>query len=111
MWDENMKKYIDDLKDPGPSGKPYSARYFWSEIFIGLCCTVGFTGRMSFIVEQAGRKGSRGHLRVLDIQPTKIHQRVPLYIGSKEEAGEVLGLSHVPNKSHLISIVNHFLTT
>ncbi|CAF2058591.1 BnaC06g15060D [Brassica napus] len=67
--------------------------------------------QMSFIVEQAGGKGSDGHLRVLDIQPTKIHQRVPLYIGSKEEAGEVLGLSHVPNISHLVSIVSHFLTT
>ncbi|KAJ0030412.1 hypothetical protein Pint_13784 [Pistacia integerrima] len=40
---------------------------------------------MSFIVEQAGRKGSDGHQRVLDIQPTEIHQRVPLYIGSQEE--------------------------
>ncbi|KAG2251996.1 hypothetical protein Bca52824_082132 [Brassica carinata] len=119
MWDENMKKYIDDLKDPGPSGKPYSTRYIWSEIFIGLCCTSKNgklrlfyeCAQMSFIVEQAGGKGSDGHLRVLDIQPTKIHQRVPLYIGSKEEAGEVLGLSHVPNISHLVSIVSHFLTT
>ncbi|CAN6930016.1 unnamed protein product, partial [Brassica oleracea var. botrytis] len=73
MWDENMKKYIDNLKDPGPSGKPYSTRYIWSEIFIGLCCTVEFTGKgtlMSFIVEQAGGKGSHGHLRVLARYPT-----------------------------------------
>ncbi|WZZ66157.1 LOW QUALITY PROTEIN: hypothetical protein YC2023_077527 [Brassica napus] len=89
MWDENMKKYIDNLKDPGPSGKPYSTRYIWSEIFIGLCCTVEFTGyprdakskngklrlfyecaQMSFIVEQAGGKGSHGHLRVLARYPT-----------------------------------------
>ncbi|XP_031256863.1 fructose-1,6-bisphosphatase, chloroplastic-like [Pistacia vera] len=40
---------------------------------------------MSFIVEQAGGKGSDDHQRVLDIQPTEIHQRVPLYIGSQEE--------------------------
>ncbi|KAJ6922468.1 hypothetical protein NC652_016191 [Populus alba x Populus x berolinensis] len=30
LWDDNLKKYIDDLKDPGPSGKPYSARYIGS---------------------------------------------------------------------------------
>ncbi|MCQ6513275.1 fructose-bisphosphatase class I, partial [Vibrio parahaemolyticus] len=36
---------------------------------------------MSFIVEQAGGKGSDGHQRILDIMPTEIHQRVPLYIG------------------------------
>ncbi|WZY77574.1 hypothetical protein YC2023_023958 [Brassica napus] len=27
MWDECLRKYIDDLKNPGPSGKSYSARY------------------------------------------------------------------------------------
>ena len=30
MWDENLKKYIDDLKDPGPHEKSYSARYIGS---------------------------------------------------------------------------------
>ncbi|XVF55152.1 hypothetical protein PTKIN_Ptkin06aG0013600 [Pterospermum kingtungense] len=30
LWDDKLKKYIDDLKDPGPSGKPYSARYIGS---------------------------------------------------------------------------------
>ncbi|KAG9155947.1 hypothetical protein Leryth_004174 [Lithospermum erythrorhizon] len=30
LWDDKLKKYIDDLKDPCPSGKPYSARYIGS---------------------------------------------------------------------------------
>ena len=130
MWDEKLKKYIDDLKDPGPSGKPYSARYIGSLVgdFHRTLLYGGIYGYprdakskngklrllyecapMSFIVEQAGGKGSDGHQRVLDIQPTEvtqntslmfgllqytkyliwdtwqIHQRVPLYIGSKEE--------------------------
>ena len=40
---------------------------------------------MSFIAEQAGGKGVDGKGRVLDIQPDKVHQRVPLFVGSKGE--------------------------
>nr|1DBZ_A Chain A, FRUCTOSE-1,6-BISPHOSPHATASE [Pisum sativum]1DBZ_B Chain B, FRUCTOSE-1,6-BISPHOSPHATASE [Pisum sativum]1DBZ_C Chain C, FRUCTOSE-1,6-BISPHOSPHATASE [Pisum sativum]1DBZ_D Chain D, FRUCTOSE-1,6-BISPHOSPHATASE [Pisum sativum] len=110
LWDENLKKYIDDLKEPGPSGKPYSARYIGSLVgdFHRTLLYGGIYGYprdkkskngklrllyecapMSFIVEQAGGKGSDGHQRVLDIQPTEIHQRVPLYIGSTEEVEKV----------------------
>ncbi|CAA2986516.1 fructose-1,6-bisphosphatase, chloroplastic [Olea europaea subsp. europaea] len=106
LWDDKLKKYIDDLKDPGPSGKPYSARYIGSLVgdFHRTLLYGGIYGYprdkkskngklrllyecapMSFIVEQAGGKGSDGQNRVLDIQPTEIHLRVPLYIGSTEE--------------------------
>ncbi len=34
---------------------------------------------------QAGGAGSTGTQRVLDVDPTSVHQRVPLYIGSKKE--------------------------
>lgn len=40
---------------------------------------------MSFIAEQAGGKGSTGTERVMDIVPTGVHQRVPLFIGSPGE--------------------------
>ncbi|GLJ21488.1 hypothetical protein SUGI_0396790 [Cryptomeria japonica] len=106
LWDENLKKYMNDLKDPGPSGKPYSARYIGSLVgdFHRTLLYGGIYGYpadkkskngklrllyecapMSYIVEQAGGKGSDGHKRVLDIQPQEVHQRVPLYIGSTEE--------------------------
>lgn len=106
LWDDKLKKYIDDLKDPGPSGKPYSARYIGSLVgdFHRTLLYGGIYGYprdkkskngklrllyecapMSFIVEQAGGKGSDGHQRILDIEPAEIHQRVPLYIGSVEE--------------------------
>ncbi|KAJ7961321.1 Fructose-1,6-bisphosphatase [Quillaja saponaria] len=106
LWDDKLKKYIDDLKDPGPSGKPYSARYIGSLVgdFHRTLLYGGIYGYprdkkskngklrllyecapMSFIAEQAGGKGSDGHQRVLDIKPEEIHQRVPLYIGSVEE--------------------------
>jgi len=37
---------------------------------------------MAFIAEQAGGKASDGFTRVLEIQPTALHQRVPFYCGS-----------------------------
>lgn len=40
-------------------------------------------GPMAFIVENAGGRASTGKERILDIIPTDIHQRVPLYIGSR----------------------------
>ncbi len=40
---------------------------------------------MSFIVEQAGGASSTGRERILDIQPSELHQRVPVILGSKSE--------------------------
>jgi fructose-1,6-bisphosphatase I len=38
---------------------------------------------MAFIVEQAGGMATDGYQRILDIQPTSLHQRTPIFIGSK----------------------------
>src|SRR5690349_11493464 len=49
---------------------------------------------LGFIVEQAGGAASDGFQRVLDVAPSELHQRTPLYIGSKscvEMAKECLG--------------------
>ena len=40
---------------------------------------------LAFIVEQAGGAATDGTHRIMDIQPTELHQRVPLYIGSKND--------------------------
>ncbi|KAH7666500.1 Fructose-1,6-bisphosphatase protein [Dioscorea alata] len=106
LWDDKLKAYIDSLKDPGTNGKPYSARYIGSLVgdFHRTLLYGGIYGYprdkkskngklrllyecapMSFIVEQAGGKGSDGHQRILNIKPQEIHQRVPLFIGSVEE--------------------------
>ena len=37
---------------------------------------------MSFIMEQAGGKASTGFGRILDLTPTELHQRTPIYLGS-----------------------------
>jgi len=39
---------------------------------------------LAFIAEQAGGKASDGRQRIMDIQPTSLHQRVPFYVGSKK---------------------------
>lgn len=39
---------------------------------------------MAFLIEQAGGSASSGTERILDIQPTKLHQRTPLIIGTTE---------------------------
>ncbi|WP_226388671.1 class 1 fructose-bisphosphatase [Penaeicola halotolerans] len=46
---------------------------------------------LAFIVEQAGGKASDGQRRILEIEPENLHQRVPLYIGSKSMVNEVEG--------------------
>jgi len=40
---------------------------------------------LAFIVEQAGGAACDGTRRILDVEPTELHQRTPLYIGSKNE--------------------------
>ncbi|EPS72673.1 hypothetical protein M569_02081 [Genlisea aurea] len=111
LFDEKLKKYLDHLRKPGSDGKPYSARYigcFVGEIHRMLLCG-GIYGNpnnknskngnlrllyecapMSFLVEQAGGKAIDGVQRILEIKPTQIHQRSPIYIGSPGEVEELL---------------------
>ncbi len=45
---------------------------------------------MSFIIEQAGGMSSTGLARIMEIQPTHLHQRVPVILGSKTEVKRIL---------------------
>lgn len=38
---------------------------------------------MAFITEQAGGSASDGKRRILELEPTELHQRTPFYCGSK----------------------------
>ena len=40
---------------------------------------------MAMVVEQAGGRASTGVTRILEIEPIKLHQRVPLIIGSADD--------------------------
>jgi fructose-1,6-bisphosphatase I len=39
---------------------------------------------LAFLAEQAGGRGSTGEQDIADVIPTSLHQRIPLYLGSKE---------------------------
>lgn len=107
-WDEGTKRYIDYLKSKdNHSGKPYSLRYIGSMV-ADLHRTLLYGGifmypldyknpekpsgklrllyeatPMAFIFEQAGGRASDGYRNIKEIQPTELHQRTPLFIGSK----------------------------
>ncbi len=46
---------------------------------------------LAFIVEQAGGMASDGKQRIMDIMPTELHQRTPLFIGSTSMVKEAIG--------------------
>lgn len=46
---------------------------------------------MSLLVERAGGKSTEGIADILDIQPTKLHQRVPVVLGSANEVEVIRG--------------------
>jgi fructose-1,6-bisphosphatase len=52
---------------------------------------------IAFLVEQAGGAASTGEQRILEIEPTDIHQRAPLIFGSRNE---VELLSHYYEEVH-----------
>jgi fructose-1,6-bisphosphatase I len=66
--------YPADARDPGKPGK---LRLMYE------------ANPMAFIVEQAGGAATDGRQRILDIQPEKLHQRVPVFLGSKNEVERV----------------------
>jgi fructose-1,6-bisphosphatase I len=66
--------YPADARDPGKPGK---LRLMYE------------ANPMAFIVEQAGGAATDGRHRILDIQPEKLHQRVAVFLGSKNEVERV----------------------
>jgi fructose-1,6-bisphosphatase I len=53
---------------------------------------------MSFIVEQAGGASSTGTQRILEVQPTGIHQRIPVIMGCKSEIDRIAAYHQVTSK-------------
>ena len=106
-WEPAMQRYARYLKEEDrPTNRPYSARYIGSLVadvhrtmlYGGIYCYPGDTKNphgklrltyennpLSYIVEHAGGAASDGEQRILDIQPSSLHQRSPLFIGSVED--------------------------
>lgn len=45
---------------------------------------------LAFLVEQAGGMATNGKIRILDVEPTELHQRAPLFIGSTKMVEQVM---------------------
>jgi fructose-1,6-bisphosphatase I len=106
-WHKGIQRYIDYLKENHKeSERPYSARYvgslvadfhrnlLYGGIFMYPADDKNKNGKLrlmyeanplSFIVEQAGGRATNGKMRILEIGPTSLHQRTPLFIGSEED--------------------------
>lgn len=114
-WENPMQRYIADLLlgKTGARGKDFNMR--WIAAMVGdvhrILCRGGIfmyptdtkdpkkpyklrlmyeANPMSFLVEQAGGASTTGYERIMDIQPTDIHQRVSVILGSKHEVESCL---------------------
>ncbi|HOI33024.1 MAG: class 1 fructose-bisphosphatase [Bacteroidales bacterium] len=112
---DGVKKYLKYCQEDEPETKrPYTTRYIGSlvsdfhrnllrgGIYIYPGTLKNPKGKLrlmyecvpvAFLAEQAGGKASDGFRRILDIHPDDIHQRCPLFVGSKamvEKAEELM---------------------
>ncbi|MFD0724749.1 class 1 fructose-bisphosphatase [Lysobacter brunescens] len=109
-WEAPMQAYVTDLLagKEGPRGKDFNMRWIASMvadvhriltrggIFIypwdrkdpskaGKLRLMYEANPMSFLIEQAGGASSNGRQRMMEIVPSQLHQRVPVFLGSKDE--------------------------
>lgn len=115
-WEAPVQRYVGELLagKEGPLGKNYNMRWIASMvadvhriltrggIFMyprdarepdkaGKLRLMYEANPMSMIIEQAGGAATTGTQRILEIQPQSLHQRVPVFLGSKEEVERVTG--------------------
>jgi fructose-1,6-bisphosphatase I len=116
-WAPPVRQYIDDCLagKQGPRGKDFNMRWVASMVadvhrilsrggvFLypwdkrepdkpGKLRLMYEANPMAFLVEQAGGRATNGHQRILDIVPTKLHERVSVVLGSKNEVQRVTDL-------------------
>ncbi|KAL1557853.1 fructose-bisphosphatase [Salvia divinorum] len=113
-WPEGLRRYIDTVRQgKGKHPKKYSARYICSLVadfhrtllYGGIAMNprdhlrlVYEANPLSFLAEQAGGKGSDGKVRILSLQPVKLHQRLPLFLGSPDDIEELESYGDVQQK-------------
>jgi fructose-1,6-bisphosphatase I len=115
-WDAPIKRYVDECLagKEGPRGKDFNMRWVASMvadvhriltrggIFMypwdkreptkpGKLRLMYEANPMGWLIEQAGGAATNGKERILDINPTQLHQRVSVILGSKNEVERVTG--------------------
>ena len=109
-WEAPMQDYVRDLLagETGPRGKNFNMRWIASMvadvhriltrggIFIypwdkkdpskaGKLRLMYEANPMSLLIEQAGGASTNGRTRIMEMAPTQLHQRVPVFLGSRDE--------------------------
>jgi fructose-1,6-bisphosphatase I len=115
-WEAPVTQYVDELLagEEGPLKKNYNMRWIASMVadvhriltrgglFMyprdsrepekpGKLRLMYEANPMSFLVEQAGGASTDGRQRIMDIKPEGLHQRVAVFLGSKQEVERVTG--------------------
>jgi fructose-1,6-bisphosphatase I len=113
-WDEPVRRYIDECLEgkDGPRGKDFNMRWIASMVadvhriltrggvFMypwdkrephkpGKLRLLYEANPMSWLIEQAGGAATNGKERILDLQPSQLHERVSVVLGSKNEVDRV----------------------
>jgi fructose-1,6-bisphosphatase I len=113
-WDEPVRRYIDECLQgkEGPRGKDFNMRWIASMVAdvhriltrggvfmypwdkrephkAGKLRLLYEANPMSWLIEQAGGAATNGNLRILDMQPSQLHERVSVMLGSKNEVERV----------------------
>jgi len=123
-----FKRYVDWLKcDDKATGRPYSARYvgslvadfhrnlLYGGIYIypgdkknpnGKLRLLYEAAPLAFVAEQAGGAASNGCQRIMEMAPSALHQRTPLFLGSPEDVADAESFvqekhSHVTSERRL----------
>lgn len=114
-WDASTRQVVSYFKSPdNERGQPYNMRYIGSLVAdfhrnllsggvfmypadnrdpkkprgkLRLMCEAA---PLAMIVEAAGGMATDGKMRILDIEPQELHQRVPLFIGSKKDVEKII---------------------
>jgi fructose-1,6-bisphosphatase I len=113
-WDEPVRRYIDECLQgkEGPRGKDFNMRWIASMVAdvhriltrggvfmypwdkrephkAGKLRLMYEANPMSWLIEQAGGASTNGKTRILDLQPSQLHERVSVMLGSKNEVERV----------------------
>lgn len=121
-WDDSIRTYIDDCLRgrEGPRGKNFNMRWTASPVAdiyriltrggiflypsdlrenysMGRLRLVYEANPLAWIIEQAGGAATSGLERILDLEPTALHQRTPFIGGSKTEVEYLARLHHDPH--------------
>ena len=59
---------------------------------------------MAYIIEQAGGKATTGTMDILDIVPESIHQRTPIYMGSRDDIDDIMKIFKKHEQSQWIVV-------